>query len=261
MKNIITIATLLAAGTALANADTVITVKDLSTGLSSGDISYSVSDSAGMFSGNGLFTNLSSNRYTAGFTFNLNLTALGITDSSSTFSPSSGSSLQLVDYKTSGSSTTSEIGLAAISTGVQFTWNGSAYFSAHYVPWSNLLGKKYEVGGNSYVTMTLVAAKQAGGSSATDGAALYDEEGAVFKASNGSSDYKFATLTSTAAYSVITLGDVSKLSGASVFSGSPTAEEIKSASKSIRVIPEPSAFGLLAGLGALALVGARRRRR
>ena len=259
MKNIITIATLLAAGTAFANAETVITVKDLSTNSPSESISYLVSDSAGTFSGDGLFTNYSG-RYTAGFTFNLNLTALGITNSSSTFSPSSGTSLQLVDYKTSGSSTTSAIGLAAISTGVQFTWNDSEYGSSSYVPWSKLLEKKYEVGGNSYVTMTLVAAKLAGGSSDGNGAALYDKEGAVFKASNGN-DYKFSTLTSTVAYSVITLGDVSKLSGASVFSGSPTAEEIKNASQSILVIPEPSAFGLLAGLGALALVGARRRRR
>ena len=259
MKNIITIATLLVAGTAFANAETVITVKDLSTGLSSGNISYLVDGSAGTFSGNGLFTNYSG-RYTAGFTFNLNLTALGITSSSSTFSPSSGTSLQLVDYKTSESSTGSEIGLAAISNGVQFTWNGGAYVPTTCVPWSKLLEKKYEVGGNSYVTMTLVAAKLAGGSSAGKGAALYDEEGNIFKASNGN-DYKFLNLTSTAAYSVITLGDVSKLSGASVFSGSPTTEEIKSASQSIRVIPEPSAFGLLAGAGALALVGARRRRR
>ena len=259
MKNIITIATLLAAGTAFANAETVITVKDLSTNSSSGSISYLVNDSAGTFSGDGLFTNYSG-RYTAGFTFNLNLTALGITNSSSTFSPSSGTSLQLVDYKTSESSTGSEIGLAAISNGIQFTWNGGAYLTATYVPWSKLLEKKYEVGGNSYVTMTLVAANQAGGSSVARGAALYDEEGNIFKASNGS-DYKFLNLTSTAAYSVITLGDVSKLSGASVFSGSPTTEEIKSASQSILVIPEPSAFGLLAGLGALALVGARRRRR
>ena len=256
MKNIITIATLLAAGTALANASTVITVKDLSTGLSNENISYSVSSTTGTFSGSGLFTSLSDRR-TAGFTFNLNLTALGITNSSSTFS---GSSLQLVDYKTSESSTSSEIGLAAISTGVQFTWNGGAYSSTLYVPWSNLFDKKYEVGENSYVTMTLVAAKQAGGPSAGNGAALYDKDGAVFKASNGG-DYKFLNLTSTAAYSVITLGDVSKLSGASVFSGSPTTDQIKSASQSILVVPEPSAFGLLAGLGALALVGARRRRR
>ena len=259
MKNIITIATLLAAGTALANAETVITVKDLSNDLSSGNISYSVSESTGTFSGTGLFTN-NSGRYTAGFTFNLNLTALGITDSSSTFSPESGSSLQLVDYKISESSTASEIGLAAISNGVQFTWNGKAYQGSVYVPWSNLFDKKYEVGGNSYVTMTLVAAKQAGGSSATNGAALYDKDGAVFKANNDG-DYKFLNLTSMVAYSVITLGDVSKLSGASVFSGSPTTEEIKNASQSILVVPEPSAFGLLAGLGALALVGARRRPR
>ncbi len=259
MKNIITIATLLAAGTALANASTVITVKDLSTNSSEGSISYSVSSTTGTFSGTGLFTKLS-DRYTAGFTFNLNLTALGITNSSSTFSPSSGTSLQLVDYKTSESSTFFEIGLAAISTGVQFTWNGGAYSSTLYVPWSNLFDKKYEVGENSYVTMTLVAAKQARGPSAGNGAALYDKDGAVFKASNGN-DYKFLDLTSTAAYSVITLGDVSKLSGASVFSGSPTTDQIKSASQSILVVPEPSAFGLLAGLGALALVGARRRRR
>ena len=259
MKNIITIATLLAAGTALANASTVITVKDLSTNSSSGNISYSVSNSAGTFSGSGLFTNYYS-RYTAGFTFNLNLTALGIKDSSSTFSPSSGTSLQLVDYRTSENSTASEIGLAAISNGVQFTWNGKAYQGSVYVPWSNLFDKKYEVGGKSYVTMTLVAAKQAGGSSAGDGAALYDKEGNIFKANNNN-DYKFAQLTSTVAYSVITLGDVSKLSGASVFSGSPTTDQIKSASQSILVVPEPSAFGLLTGLGALALVGARRRRR
>ncbi len=43
-----------------------------------------------------------------------------------------------------------------------------------------------------------------------------------------------------------------------VHSGAMTAEEVKSFVSSI---PEPSAFGLLAGVGALALVAARRRRR
>ncbi|MGN0861114.1 MAG: LamG-like jellyroll fold domain-containing protein [Candidatus Spyradosoma sp.] len=46
-----------------------------------------------------------------------------------------------------------------------------------------------------------------------------------------------------------------------ILSGAKTQEEILSAAHLTASIPEPSAFGLLAGLGALALVAARRRRR
>ncbi len=255
MKNIIAITSLLAAGTVFANAATVITVSDLGESAVQSAISYDVSGSTGTFSGDGLFTSISS-RYTAGITFNLDLTALGITDSSSTYS---GDSVQLVDYRTSASSTSSAIGLAAIANGVQFTWNDSAYSSSYYVSWSTLWDKKYDVAGKSYVTMTLVGANLAGGTTAK-GTALYDDTGVLFKANNGAG-YSFGTLTSTATYSSITLADTSVLSGASIFSGSPTAEEITAASQAILVIPEPLTFGLLAGVGALALVAARRRRR
>ena len=256
MKNIIAITSLLAAGTVFASAETVITVADLGKSATQAAISYDVSGSTGTFSGSGLFSRPTGGRHAAGITFNLDLTALGITDSSSTYS---GSSVQLVDYRTSANSTSSAIGLAVIANGVQFTWGDSAYSSSLYVSWSTLWDKKYDVAGNSYVTMTLVGANMAGGTAAA-GTALYDDTGVLFNANNGKG-YSFGSLTSTNDYSVITLADTSVLSGASIFSGSPTVAEIAAASQAILVIPEPSAFGLLAGVGALAFVAARRRRR
>ena len=49
--------------------------------------------------------------------------------------------------------------------------------------------------------------------------------------------------------------------GGAIFWANGTATKLNNITLSVKAIPEPSAFGLLAGLGALALVGARRRRR
>lgn len=74
--------------------------------------------------------------------------------------------------------------------------------------------------------------------------------------------------SSDRSYSQMVIGATSKpegaaqmtLHGLSIYGNSLTTEEVRMAYASGSLIPEPSAFGMLAGVGALALVASRRRR-
>lgn len=252
MKKVITAAVLLAASTALANAATVITLTDLSQDVS-GDISYSAD--TGYLSGSSLYTT-TGNYHIASVTFILNLTALGITSSDSTWSGTGSDTTreQLVDCKVSESDTSGAIGLQVSSNGLQFTWQSALWSSTSsaYLTWSSLREKSYTLGDDTCVTLTLDANTYAG---STEGSCVYYEDGTATNLSNVS--LKVASKS----FGVIYVNE-DYIKSVSVFSGSATAEEIKTASEALKsaAIPEPSAFGLLAGVGALALVAARRRR-
>lgn len=86
----------------------------------------------------------------------------------------------------------------------------------------------------------------------------YKNNSAIATYSGSSTDYlKFSGSGAFSVNSVETTGTY--VDSCKVVSGSYSLEQVEAFS--VAAIPEPSAFGLLAGLGALALVGTRRRRR
>ncbi|MBR5622054.1 MAG: PEP-CTERM sorting domain-containing protein [Opitutales bacterium] len=253
MKKYLMIAASLVAGSAFVNADPVITLTDLSQDITGGDVVYM--ESNGCLEGASLFSTVldgATRRYVASATINLDLTTLGISSGDSVFSGST----ELLKFCVAPDSNSGAIGLSAVSSGIQFTWQGGVYQGNYAIRWSSLLDKAYVVDGHTYVALTLQAS--AALSAQTKGTFVYDKDGAAFKTNAGSSNYGFSGLASTAVYDTIYLNN-DYVTGISVVSGIASVGEIRSLSALV-AIPEPSAFGLLAGLGVLCLVGTRRRR-
>ena len=252
MKKYITIATLLAAGSALANADVSLKNLGFSTDLYDAEL--------GLLAGEGIFSaflctnnNQSATYYAASTTIKLNLSELGVVDALSY----SGNDAVLVEYR-AGTSTDNTIGLAATGEGLKLTWAGSVWntLSAHYISWDALKEDSFLENGETYVVLTLescVALDALNG-----GTFVYSSDGSAHvSAANTSAKFGASGLRSTAQYDSIYLNK-DYVAAAYVTSGVASKDQIKAASIAI---PEPSTFGLLAGLGALALVGTRRRRK
>ena len=253
VKYTLTAAALLAASAALASAaGTVVTTTDLSTDATYEDGSITYTASSGFFDGSSSLFETVNSRYTAMTTVAVNLTALGISSDVTTLD--SDTSILLVNYQTSSSSTTSSIGIVATETGLTLSWAGSAYFTVYYT-YESLLEDSYTVDGDTYSIVTLVGAAR---SSSLTGAGLFDVDGSL---ANGIAS---TALTTSAAYASIFVA-TDYIGAVSIYAGASTSDiaTITAALQEAHIasVPEPSAFGLLAGIGALALVASRRRRR
>ena len=259
MKKYITLAALLAAGTAFAGAaETIITLTDLTKDYS-GNVSYSAE--TGCLSGSSLFElkkDGETSRYVASTTINIDLTALGISESNLTYN---GSTI-LLDYRTDADVTTGAIGLIATGSGIQLAWQDSVYSntSAWSITWSTLLNDAYVAENRSYVSLTLESSMRDGNKGGT---AVYNKSGTGYVGTNSTNGntgaLAWANLKSDKEYDVIYVAS-SYVTGVSVYSGIASETQMSAASEAL-VVPEPSAFGMLAGLGALALVASRRRRK
>ena len=245
MKKYITVAALLAAGTAFASADVV--VKDSTQSTDSYDAE------TGLLTGEGLFDQ--EQYHAASTTIKLDLTNLGFVGVDGGYS---GEDTILVEYRIGEASTTSAIGLAATTDGIKLTWQGSVWsnLSSHYISWDALKADSFTEGESTYVVLTLESTRALNASGG--GTFVYNSEGdAHVSGADTAANFGASGLRSTADYSSIYLNS-DYVAAAYVTPGVATKEQIVAAGN---VIPEPSAFGMLAGLGALALVASRRRRK
>ena len=242
MKKYITVAALLAAGTAFASADVV--VKDSTQSTDSYDAE------TGLLTGEGLFDQ--EQYHAASTTIKLDLTSLGFVGVDGGYS---GEDTILVEYRAEGDDRT--IGLAATTDGIKFTWQGTVWssFSSHYISWDALKADSFTEGESTYVVLTLEGSRALNAPSY--GTFVYNSEGDAHVSGYDGTDFGSSKLCATADYSSIYLNS-DYVAAAYVTPGVATKEQIVAAGN---VIPEPSAFGMLAGLGALALVAARRRRK
>ena len=241
MKNIITIATLLAAGTAFANADVTTWDQTPKSNISATNIAtWTPSDKL-------LWNNNNS------FVFTVDAASLKDSFSGTLFT---------IDYTTPNTSnqnnfeaftgvTLSNDELTLVSWRKQKT---TASFTAESVTKdltfvfnvNNGTLKLSVYGDGNFNNELATINKSSVGSFTTTSAAIVF--GGVSSA--GATQYDQYITSETSSFALYAAGYVA--------GGSPSASDL---SKYYASIPEPSAFGLLAGLGALALVGARRRRR
>ena len=238
MKNIITITSLLFAGTLVGNAATTITVADSTKTTSQGALTYtaptSETDKMGWVSGKGLFENIKegqADRYVATTVFKLNVDAL-----------SSDTSLEntlLLTYQVSSSDTSGAVGLYATTQGLKWKWQGSEWSTNLDLSYDTLKAATYDY--NSTDGTVLLGFRSSWYSETKSGSQVANK--------NFTSSHDSTVLKSSKAYATIGI-NTEYISQFAVSSGLNIPS----------TIPEPSAFGLLAGLGALALVAARRRR-
>ena len=238
-KSILATAALVAASSALASAASV-TITGLSSDYSGTDITYT--SSTGYITGSSLFSTVASgsdNYYTASTTLILSVSALNsLTEDTA-----------LLIYETAEGTTTAAIGLSVdVSAGaLTFYWAGTTVWTGA----TNISVTYADLDDDSdgYITVTFV------GNDPTDGTVLYNGEGDSL---GSSSALKARNVEYTTVYV-----NTDVVTAISVTDGIATSDEVAEAGSDLNdaVVPEPSAFGLLAGIGALALVAARRRRR
>ena len=239
MRNIITTATLLAAGTLVGNAATTITVADSTKTRNQGGLTYtaptSESDKMGWVSGEGLFENIvesdNTARYVATTVFKLDIDTLS--------SNKSLADTLLLTYRISSGDTTGAVGLYATTEGLKWEWQGSRWSTNLNLPYNTLKTNTYDY--NPTDGTVLLGFRSSRYSDTESGSQVANKDFTSF--------YSAAGLKTKNVYTTIGI-NTECISQFAVSSGLNIPSDL----------PEPSAFGLLAGLGALALAGARRRR-
>ena len=259
MKHILTAAALFAASAALASAATVTTFTDLSTSSTSDGVSYNsetgaitATTSTDLFVSTNSGTNASNYPYyattvTIVFDYSTVLAAAtSITETSNT--------VMLVTVVGAYDGKSGNIGIGLYNGSIVWTWQDSYYATAVSLTDTDVTATVDESG---YLTITLVANSYDVYSSSTDVA-----YGSRIYLSDGEHYYSYYGLVSgQSTYTEIDI-NATYVEGVTVTAGSVTdSDTIKSTSETLAAaVPEPSAFGLLAGIGALVLVAARRRR-
>ena len=242
MKNIITTATLLAAGTLALNAASI-TVANTKTTTTEGGLTYTApteGNDMGWVSGTGLFESMKESgfdRYAATTVFKLNVNELSSVTSDTL----------LLTYRAGENSTSGSAGLYATTNGLKWEWSGNVWnntTSQLNLSFQDLKTDTYNYNSSTGTALLVFQSNRFGSGSGagTGGSRLANQSlSTVFEQSALKGNAQYTTIGVNTQY----------ISAFAVNSGLTVPS----------AVPEPSSFGLLAGLGALALVGARRRRR
>ncbi|MBR6797561.1 MAG: PEP-CTERM sorting domain-containing protein [Opitutales bacterium] len=249
MKKYITLAALLAAGSAFANAesltlDNAVGYLSLVDGVltpSAGNITYS-NGTLSVTDGNWTsFNSHSRTVSTIAMTFDAALLAGGVTSSAQPLVELDGGS--------------ADLGLGLSSSGM-FTGTWVSGSTTNYTYFTSGYGVSSDSTGNITVVISL-------GNTGTriwkDGSTFWSNKNLKGKLDNTGnvsainlSELAVSALNNIVVWNVDTYTDVANTDAEGAVSAMAT---------SVSLIPEPSAFGMLAGLGALALVASRRRRK